>query len=136
MKRVRLTAALCGLVACLAVNGCSIRPAIRLERTGAVVVVHVETLGEYPTTIRGVRIEDVAARRVVLELRAESGTPQIYSFKLMAGENPTRLADPEHGEYRIEVPRGKGTFVLQKGVPYRLTIWGEGRWPAKADVEF
>jgi hypothetical protein len=67
---------------------------------------------------------------------AQGGTPQIYNFKIMAGENPTKLADPEHGSFRIEEPKGKETFSLQKGVRYRLTIWGEGWPPSKADVQF
>ncbi len=136
MKASRIAILTSAMLALVAMTGCFKRPAIRLEYTGASVVVHVETLGEYPTTIRHVRIVEISSGKVVFDLLPQSGTPQIYNFKLIAGENPTRLADPEHGSYRVDEPKGKDTFLLQKGSRYRLTIWGEGWPPSKTDVQF
>lgn len=124
------------MLALVSMTGCFKRPAIRLDYTGASVVVHVETLGEYPTTIRHVMIEEISSSKAVFDLLAESGSPQIYNFKLTAGENPTRLADPEHGSFRVNEPKGKDTFLLQKGTRYRLTIWGEGWLPSKSEIQF
>jgi hypothetical protein len=112
------------------------RPAIRLEHAGASVVVHVETLGEYPTTIRRVQIKEISTGKVVYELLAENGAPQIYNFKLVPGENSTHLADPEPGSYRIDEPNGQNSFLLEPGVRYRLKIWGNGWLPSATDVQF
>ena len=137
MKASQIAILMSVMVALVAMTGCFKRPAIRLERAGgASVVVHVETLGEYPTTIRHVEIKEISSGKVVFDLLADSGSPQIYNFRLIAGENPTRVADPEHGSYRVDEPKGKATFTLQKGARYRLTIWGDGWPPSKTDVQF
>jgi len=127
---------LCSLVMLFAIVGCFKRPAVKVESSGSSVIIHVETLGEYPTTIRHIRIKDTSSEKVVFELLTESGTPQIYSFRLSPGGNSTHVIDPEHGSYRVAEPSGKDTFVLQRGVPYRLTIWGDGSRSSEVDVRF
>jgi hypothetical protein len=127
MKRTLIL--VCALIGLLAAVGCFKRPTLRLENSGSSVIVHFETLGEYPTTVRRIRLRDASSGKVIFELLTESGTPQIYSFRLSVGENSTHVADPEHGSYRVAEPRGKNTFSLQPGVHYRLTIWGNG-WPS------
>jgi hypothetical protein len=142
MRRLHIYAVLgaCACVACVALVAarlCYGPPAITLEHSGpSAVIVHVETLGEYPTTVRHIRIEDASSRKVVLELLTASGTPQIYSFRLSAGENSTNLADPSSGTYRVTVPVGKDTFTLQPGVRYRVTLWGDGWFASGANVKF
>jgi hypothetical protein len=127
MRRILIL--VCALVALVAAVGCFKRPAVKLEPSGSSVIVHVETLGEYPTTVRHIRLKNASSGNVIFELLTESGTPQIYSFRLSVGENSTHVADPEHGSYRVAEPSGKNTFSLQSGVRYRLTIWGNG-WPS------
>jgi len=127
---------LCSFVMLFAILGCFKRPAVKVESSGSSLIVHVETLGEYPTTVRHIRIEDASSRKVVFELLTESGTPQIYSFRLLAGVNSTHVVDPEHGSYRVAEPSGKDTFVLQRAVPYRLTIWGDAWLSSEVDVRF
>ncbi|HEV7218682.1 MAG: hypothetical protein ACHP8A_15260 [Terriglobales bacterium] len=124
------------LVALLAAVGCFKRPTLRLENTGSFVIVHVETLGEYPTTVRRIRVKDSSSGKVIFELLAESGTPQIYNFRLSAGENSIHVANPEHGFYRVVEPSGKNTFSLQSGVRYRLMIWGNEWSASETDLKF
>jgi len=134
MKRILIL--LCSFLVLSAAVGCFKRPPVKLENSGSSVIVHVETLGEYPTTVRRVQISNATSGKVILELQAENGTPQIYNFRLSAGENSTRIADPEHGSYRVVEPSGKKTFTLEAGVRYRLSIWGNG-WPSsEAEVKF
>jgi hypothetical protein len=123
------------LVAFVAAVGCFKRPAVKLQNNGSSVIVHVETLGEYPTTVRHIRLQDALSGKVIFELMSESGTPQIYSFRLSVGENSTHIADPEHGTYRVTEPSGKNTFSLQAGVRYRLTIWGNGWGSSETDLK-
>jgi hypothetical protein len=134
MKKILIP--VCTLVVLVAAVGCFKRPAVKLENSGSSVIVHVETLGEYPTTVRHIRLKDATSGRVIFELLTESGTPQIYSFRLLVGENPTHVADPEHGTYRVAEPSGKNTFSLQPGVRYRLTIWGNGWSSSETDLKF
>jgi len=135
MKRILLL--VCALVAFVAVVGCFKRPAVKLENSGSSVIVHVETLGEYPTTVRHIRLKEASSGKVIFELLTESGTPQIYSFRLSVGDNPTiHVADPEHGFYRVAEPSGKNTFALQTGVRYRLTVWGNGWPPSETNPKF
>ena len=136
MKNIRLTILAGALLTLFALTGCFKRPAIQLEKSADSVVVHVETLGEYMTTVRRVRIDDASSGKVIFDLMTESGTPQIFSFRLSAGENSTHIADPEHGSYRVAEPTGRNTFSLQKGTRYRLMIWGDGRSPSEADIQF
>ena len=124
------------LLTMIALSACFKGPALRLENSAGSVVVHIETLGEYMTTVRRVRIDEASTGRVIFDLMTESGTPQIFNFRLSAGENSTHIADPEHGSYRVAEPIGKNTFSLQKGIRYRLMIWGDGRSPSEADIEF
>src|SRR5208282_1588378 len=53
----------------------SYAPRARLEHTRDAVIVHVEFLGEYPTTVRHIRLMNPATGEVLFEVAAEKGTP-------------------------------------------------------------
>lgn len=116
-------------------------PPIRLEQSGNLLVVDVETLGEYQTTVGRVRITDDASGRVVLEESAKRGlldkaAAQIHNFRLTLGENPTNVIEPESGSYEVIEPRGRNSFILQPGVKYRLRIWGDSWTYRSISFEF
>jgi hypothetical protein len=134
MKRILILVSL--LVALVAAASFFKRPPLRLERSASSVIVHVETLGEYPTTVRHVQLRDDRSGKVIFELLTESGTPQIHNFRLSIGENSARVAEPENGSYRVVEPSGKNTFSLQRGVHYRLRIWGNGSASSDTDLKF
>ncbi|HKF49816.1 MAG TPA: hypothetical protein VKB38_20815 [Terracidiphilus sp.] len=97
-------------------------------------VVHVETLGEYPTTIRHLRIVEASSGRVVLDLVAKAeyantGATQTRNFSLVSGKNSTHLLKPGIDSYEVRVPESGRTFNLQPGVAYRLKAWN-GSWIA------
>jgi len=112
------------------------RPQLRIERNGASAIVHVETLGEYPTTIRHIRVKEASSGKVVFELLTEGGTPQIHDFHLSVGGNSTSAADPQYGSYRVTVPASKDTFFLQQGVKYRVTVWGDAWMSSESALKF
>jgi hypothetical protein len=112
------------------------RPNLWLENKGANVIAHVETLGEYPTTVLHIQIKDVSSGKIVFELVKEEGTPQIHNFSLSVGENPVNVADPEHGSYRVVAPAGGNKFVLRPGTNYRILVWGDGWLPIHANIKF
>ncbi len=117
-----------------AASSCSLRATLTVGKSGDSATVHVETLGEYPTTIRRIIIKDAFTGIEVFDLVAENGTPQIYDFRLSVGNNSTNIVNPEHGSYRVAVPAGKSQFFLQRGVLYDVSVWGENSRPR--DVEF
>lgn len=99
-------------------------------------VFNVATLGEYPTTVKRIRIQEASSGKIILELATETGTPQIHEFRLSLGDNQALVADPEHGSYHVMLPKDKGTFFLQPRVNYRVSIYGEGWLPITCDIAF
>ncbi len=105
-------------------------PPLRLVQSGKVVTVHVETLGEYPSTVGHVRIAEDASGKVVFEMRAKKEfigkmAAQLHYFQLAVGENSAKAIDPEGSIYNLVEPRGMDTFTLRPGIKYRLRIWGD-----------
>jgi hypothetical protein len=100
-------------------------PPLNLVQSGNSVIVHVETLGEYQTTVGHLRLKEADSGKIIYEVVAEGRAPQIFNFRLVAGDNSTKVIDPEEKSYRVVEPRGTNTFTLQSGVKYRLRIWGD-----------
>ncbi|MGO9440557.1 MAG: hypothetical protein ACLPXM_08440 [Terriglobales bacterium] len=120
--------------------GCASRPSIRLTQTADTVVVHVETLGEYPTTITRVRLTDRNTGEVVLDLTAlfppTDNRSQIYKITLCAGQNNIATAFPEYEAYRAVTPAFEKTFALKRGKEYLIEMWGKSSRASKAVIEF
>ena len=108
-------------------------PPLSIEYRQGKVVAHFETLGDYPTTIRRIRIEEVDAGAVVFEAEAQSEPAQIYSLELKGGENPANLLAEQSSAYRVAVPRS-AHFVLRTDRRYRISVWGDGWPPSRAKV--
>lgn len=103
--------------------GCTGAPPLRLAQRGSEVTIDVRTLGEYQTTVGRIRLTDVAERRVVWEIVAASGTPQIHKLTLSTGANPARLASKQAEGYRVVTPAGD-SFLLESGRRYLVEVWG------------
>jgi hypothetical protein len=116
-------------VSLLNVIGCNAAP-FALEKNGDSVQIDVSTLGEYPTTVRRIRILDTKSDTVVWEFSPDSTeVPQIWRFTLRAGANPCQLESTFGGrKYRVVTPSNQSQFLLRKDVVYRLEMWGESRW--------
>lgn len=96
-------------------------PPFRLFRIGNDVVIDVQTLGEYPTTVNRIRLSELNRAKIVWEVKTQHGTPQIHEFSLKADENFPAL-EPQYGDYRTVVPNGEGRFILRKGTKYRIEV--------------
>jgi hypothetical protein len=102
-------------------------PPLWIEQNPSAVIVHVENLGEYCSFVGRIRIQEASSGQVVYEAEAENKKPKpaIFNFKLVAGANSTRLFGDENDSYRILEPRVGNTFSLQRGIKYRITVWGD-----------
>ncbi len=107
----------------LLLAACSRPPVLVVER-GGTVVVDVQTLGEYPTTVERIRLLD-AGGRVVWHIQAPQ-TSQIRTLELRAGENSVHL-DADR-PYDVIVPRNRSTFTVRPGAPYVVEICGGTSW--------
>jgi hypothetical protein len=135
MARVITTVALLGLG--MSITGCE-RPPLHVRRTGATFVIDVQTLGEYQTSVRRIRL--TRGREVVWEVVAREPTPQLHTLGLRIGANPrapqlcgggqpTACDTPEADDRFAVITPANGTFRLEPGNEYELELWGSGsRW--------
>lgn len=125
------------IVLSLVAAGCRSKPPLKLVMSEGSVVVDVQTLGEYPTTVNRVRLTEVNGP-TVWEIRAEQGTPQIHKLTFVTGMNSATLAHPDSGQYEVVVPKGASSFILDPNKTYTVELWGasdQGN-PAKSDFRF
>lgn len=115
----------------LFLSGCG-RPPLRISQQRDVIVLDMQSLGEYPTDVTRVRLTDAATQRVVWEV-VGSNDPQLGRIELRAGANPVTIEDVRHGTYRATVPAGP-VFTLARGRSYVVEVWGRRRWPARATL--
>jgi hypothetical protein len=117
--------------------GCGSKPSIRVTISGDTAKIDVATLGEYPTTIAHVRLQNQQSHAVVWEIRTLSGTPQIHGFTLKKGDNPVSLADPDAGTYVVVYPLNSNVFRLDSGLNYTLELWKDpASRPEKVSIQF
>jgi hypothetical protein len=74
--------------------GCFHEPPLNLVVNDSNIVVHVETLGEYYTTVGRVRIEETSTGQIVYDAVAKSRKPQNWLC------NRARLQSCHHGNKR------------------------------------
>jgi hypothetical protein len=100
-------------------------PPLRLEQSSSTVVVHVERLGEYFCPVGRIRIQESDSGKTVFESVAKGTAPAIFNFKLIAGSNPTQINSWFSDSYSVLRPGSDASFWLQRGVRYRITVWGD-----------
>lgn len=124
-----------GVLSCLFLGACSGRPPLHVKHDAGAVELNVETLGEYPTTIRRVRLSDVATRAVLWEIKATDGTPQVHRIRLRLGPNGGTFDDADGGKYSVVVPSAAASFLLRPSTAYVVEVWGEGDRPSVATFQ-
>ena len=92
VQRIVLGVLICVLVLCCA-------PPLRVIRDGQSVIIDVQTLGEYGTSISRIRLTNATTKTVVWELASKSGEPRIWTVKVQPGSNETRV-DAEAGTFQ------------------------------------
>lgn len=98
------------LAACILIASCG-GPPIKLEMSGKNIIVHLETLADYPTKIdRIVITKENHPEEKVFEASSEDGA-QIHRFVIHAGTNDfSAIQRPYSGNYRMLIPNGN-SFV-------------------------
>lgn len=124
---------LCMLVLALA---CARRPPLVVSTTARSVVIDMQSLGEYPSDVGGLRLIDTTTRQVVWEVKGRNG-PQIGRVEWQVGENPVAVQDVRHGVYDVVAPAGADRFTLEAGRRYVIEVWGREEVPRmKRKAEF
>jgi len=103
---------------------CSKGPGIRIELLEDSVLVHMETLGEYPTTITRIKLIDMATGTTVWEIHSGGRASQLWRVPLKGDMNPV-LPPIANGAYAVTQPQGASSFLLQTGQSYQIQVWGE-----------
>jgi hypothetical protein len=117
--------------------GCTPRPNLRLARSGDKIVVHVETLGEYPTFVKRIRLSDEDIGSTIFEALGTEKNSELYNITFSAGDNSIDLSVLGFDSYyRVLTPTAGKTFRVQPGKKYRLQMWGQSPHPSEATIEF
>jgi hypothetical protein len=108
------------------------RPPLRVSPVGQGVRVDVQTLGEYKTTVRRIRLTCDGQR--TWEVLASGDVAQIHGFTLSAGWNPCYQDEVSEPEYRAVFPMNCKSFEIRAGAACALEVWGSGSAAASADI--
>jgi len=108
-----------------------------LEREQDKLVVHFETLGEYPTFVKRIRLQNEGSHDVVFEALGTVRNSQLHSITFLKGDNPVDLGmTGMESYYRIVTPIGGKSFDIQGETKYRLQVWGKSSRPSETLIEF
>ncbi len=110
------------------------KPPLEIRRTDSGIVLDLQTLGEYPTSVDRLRLVRLPENTLVWEVAVAIGNPQVWTVSLVVGSNPSRPeAGPVAGDWEVIYPKNENSFELERAVRYRVSVWGEGPRPATAE---
>jgi hypothetical protein len=133
-----------GAFAVLAVSG--LRPPLHVRQRGNEVLVDVQTLGEYKTTVSRIRLREKS--RILWEVTATGRAPQIHTFGLRLGTNAlvpilcgggvpsSCLGKDESRDFMVVLPSPGTPFSLEPGREYEIEVWSGLTWWSKASASF
>lgn len=101
-------------------------PPLRVKVNGRQAVIDVQTLGEYPTTIRLIEVTS-KEDGVLLGLKGDANSRQIRTVTLSEGENSLKSTGLDRDGFQVLTPVGRESFVLRPGTRYRVRVandWG------------
>lgn len=105
----------------ISVFACS-RPPLHVLQEGPFMVIDLQSLGEYPSDVAGIRLIEASRKEVVWEVKGRDRA-QVGRIRLIVGENPTLPTDVRHGTYELITPAGKTTFTIAPGTRYVVEVW-------------
>jgi hypothetical protein len=116
---LRKLAALITTVSLLA--GCELaKVPVSVERTVSGVIIHCESLGEYPSDIGTIELRDELTQQIVWRVRPEKEMFQLHNFSLAVGPNRS-IIPVTWGGVRAVVPVS-GPFTLHRGRRYQVRV--------------
>lgn len=116
-RSLKLFVLLCAAAALL---GCS--PPMDISIEGRSIVIDLQSLGEYPSDVAGLRLIEADSKEVIWELK-ESEHAQLGRIELKLGENPLQPIDVRHGSYDVVTPTGATSFTLVPKTRYVAEAW-------------
>ena len=139
-SRKRSAALMAAALSCMIlflIVGCSDRPSVKVQASRDTVRIDLQTLGEYPTTISHVRLQNPRTKGAIWEVKTQSGTPQLRGLTFKVGTNPVTLAAPDSGTYKVVIPADSKVFQLVPGENYELEVWKyEQGSPSRVTIGF
>jgi hypothetical protein len=101
-------------------------PTIELETSGKNIIVHLETLADYPTRVDRIVItkEDHPDQKVFEAVSEDNA--QIHRFLIHAGRNQFGVIQPYSGTYKMLIPNGD-SFILSPNETYRIKVCEAGK---------
>lgn len=103
-------------------------PRLHIEHGPGSATVHLESLGEYPTSVGRLLLTDVQSGQTIWDARRSAGTPQLWKISFQAGENSAQpVGVVGGGSFDIAIPQEAPSFSLEPERKYRLTVWSEDR---------
>ena len=119
-RPINLSLAATTCAAMLTLIGCSVT---KLESSPNTATIHVETLTDYPTTIKSLRIAPSASpNTAIFAIEGVTARFQIHKFVFHSGLNQTHLDEPLSDSYRILTPVAGATFILATNTKYTATV--------------
>ncbi|MCW5572696.1 MAG: hypothetical protein KIT37_06655 [Steroidobacteraceae bacterium] len=104
------------------------QPPMHVLQDGPIVVIDMQSLGEYPSDVAGIRLIDAFSKDVVWEVKGHDRA-QLGRITLTIGDNPTLPADIRHGTYEVLKPAGKQTFTIAPSTAYIIEVWARANRP-------
>lgn len=105
----------------LSVLACS-RPPLHVVQDGSSIVIDLQSLGEYPSDVAGIRLIEHSRKEVVWEVNGRN-SPRLGRIKLRVGKNSVLPSDIRHGQYEVVTPSGEQTFTIAPATRYVVEVW-------------
>ena len=107
-----------GLLLSFGLCGC----ATHIEAAGRTVTIHVETLGEYPSTIKSFQLVEATSKNIPIFRVEGKDDFQTWKFDLHTGQNAINSVDVAHGSYLVVAPVQQNIFILRPKTEYVATV--------------
>jgi hypothetical protein len=112
-------------------------PTLHTKIDGEHVRVYVHKYGALWPSVSRIRIVDKSSGVTIIDLVPANGRPCLYLFSLTLGSNYIGdiNRDANCAMYQ-SFPSGTRDFMLEKGRPYLLSIWGRYQFGPHTDSDF
>lgn len=135
------------------------RPPLRVLAHQGRVIIDVQTLGEYNSSLSCLELTECGSDAAIWRLRTSTTPIELWAFPLQAGMNPVlpnefyqgsiseetlarseleSVGTTKQADYRVVVPKDISTFALNRSTCYRISIEPTGtlRWLFRASETF
>lgn len=115
------------LLASLAFAVWVLRPPLKVYPDEGKVIVDVQTLGEYNSSLSNLELAECESGNIVWRLEPTSNQIELWTFPLQVGTNSSFPVVGGKADFRTAIPQNLPTFTLKRGTCYRISIAPTGR---------